>query len=372
MRIEGADVSVYHVPLQRPWGDTTHAITHIDLLLLDLRTDGGVVGTGYTYSVGVGLKAVEALLRWDVVPKLIGLPVNPRGTWHDLWRVLHDTGGGGTSTLALAAVDIALWDILGKAAGAPLVQLLGQMRPSISAYGSGVNLNLSLDALKEQVRRWLARGYPAVKVKVGRPDIAEDIERLQAVRALIGNRPLLVDANQGWDLPTAVERITAYEPLGLHWIEEPLLSDDIAGHAVLRRRVRTPIAIGENIYNRYQVAAYLRRSACDYLQADVMRVGGITPWMAIAAQAEAESIPMAPHFMLEITGQLLCCISNAHILEDVEGGSLTDLGVLRRPMPVTDGRFVPPSAPGHGIDFDREALARHRWTEAGMGGSAGH
>lgn len=362
MVVEDVSLNTYHIPLREPWGDTTHSITHIDLLLADIRTDNGATGTGFTYSVGVGIKAVEALLRWDVIPQLVGARANPRAVWHKMWQHLHDTGGGGTSTLALAAVDTALWDIVAKAQASPLVAVLGQVRPSIPAYGSGVNLHLSQTELEAQVQRWLDREYRAVKVKVGYPDLKDDLDRLAAVRSWIGpHRHLMVDANQAWDVPTAIERIRAYEPYGLHWLEEPLISDDVEGHEILARRTSTPIAIGENIYTKYQVASYLRRGACDYLQADVIRVGGITPWLDIAAIAEAANIPLAPHFILELTGQLLCCVPNAHVLEDVEGGSFSDLGILRTPLPVEHGSFTPPSAPGHGIDFDRDVLEQYQW-----------
>lgn len=361
MKVEGVETAAYRLPLAQAWGDQTHRVSHIELIVVDIAASGGLTGTGFSYTVGVGGKAVQALLDWDLVPKLIGEQVAPRAQWHRLWTELHDAGGGGISTLALAAVDIALWDLVARTHGQPLVQALGQIRPAIPAYGSGVNLNLSLPQLEEQVGRWLEAGYPGVKIKVGKPDLAEDLERLAAVRRLVGpNRLLMVDANQGWDVTAATRAIKAYAPFDVFWVEEPLLSDDVQGHARLRRLVDTPLAVGENVYTAFQFNDYLARGACDVVQADVVRVGGITPWLEIAALARTWDVPMAPHFMLEISGQLLCCIPNGRIVEDVEGGSFADLGVLASDVRVRAGRFVPPNEPGHGIAFDRSVLAQHR------------
>jgi L-alanine-DL-glutamate epimerase-like enolase superfamily enzyme len=360
MKIKHIESNTYNVPLKKPWGDQTHQVTHIELILTDITADNGLQGTGFSYTVGIGGKAIQSLLDWYISPKLIGQTIAPRAQWHQMWKEAHDAGGGGISTMALAAIDIALWDLVAKEQQRSLVELLGQVRPHIAAYGSGVNLNLNMSELEEQVRRWLDNGFPAVKVKVGKPDLAEDVERLSMIRSIIGpNRNLMVDANQGWNITSAVEAIKAYQPFNLNWVEEPLLSDDIQGHARLRRIVDAPIAIGENVYTKYQFNEYLAQGACDFVQADVIRVGGITPYMEIASIAETWNVPMAPHFMLEITGQLVCCIPNAIILEDVEGGSFRELGILAKDVGVIGGQFVPPTEPGHGIIFDRDVLAQH-------------
>lgn len=360
MKVERIETNTYRVPLQHPWGDQTHRITHIELVVTDVTADNGLVGTGFTYSVGVGAKAIEALLDWYIAPKLYGVDVAPRVTWLQMWTEAHDAGGGGISTMALAAMDIALWDLVAKQQNRSLVDVLGQFRPSIPAYGSGVNLNLSLPELEDQVRRWLDSGYPAVKIKVGKPELAEDVERMAAVRHILGpHRRLMVDANQGWDITAAVRAIKALEPFDPFWIEEPLLSDDVHGHARLRRLVRGNIAIGENVYTKYQFNEYLDHGACDFVQADVIRVGGVTPYLDIATLAHTWNVPMAPHFMLEITGQLLCCVPNGFILEDVEGGSFRELGILAKDVGVNHGSFTPPAEPGHGIVFDRDVLNRY-------------
>lgn len=358
MKVETVQTAGYRIPLAKPWGDLTHSITHIELVIADVRTDSGITGTGFAYTVGTGARAVEALIDWYVAPALEGTDVAPRSQWWRMWRSIHDAGGGGLSTMAIAACDIALWDAVSKAQRSPLVAVLGQFRPSIPVYGSGVNLNLSIQELEDQVRGWRDRGYRSFKVKVG-ADLDADLERLAVVRRVIGDRaPLMVDANQGWDIVQAERALQAYERFNLAWVEEPLLSDDISGHATLRRRVSQPLAIGENVYTAYQFNDYLRQDACDVVQADVVRVGGITPWLEIASLARVWSRPMGPHFMLELTGQLLCCIPNGQVLEDVEGGSFRELGILQEDVGVERGSFTPPVRPGHGIVFDRSRLGQ--------------
>lgn len=356
MKIESIESQAYRLPLKEPWGDQTHRITHIELVITEVASDRGLTGTGFTYTVGMGGRSIQSLLDGYIAPHAIGMTVAPRVVWSRLWHAGHDAGGGGLLTMALAAIDIALWDLVAKAEGRPLIDILGQFRESIPAYGSGVNLNLSLPELEEQVRAWLSAGYRAVKIKVGKADPQEDLERVRKVREIVGRNELMIDANQGWDVSKAARMLNAFEPFALYWVEEPLLSDDVLGHAKLRGLSNLPIAIGENVYTKYQFNQYLSCGACDFVQADVVRVGGISPFLEIASLADAWNIPVAPHFMLEIAGQLLCAIPNGLILEDVSGGSFRDLGILAEDVGVENGIFVPPRRIGHGIRFDTAAL----------------
>jgi L-alanine-DL-glutamate epimerase-like enolase superfamily enzyme len=342
------------------WGDTIHHVTHIEIIVADVTTDTGLVGTGLSHTSGVGGATIRAMIDNDIAPFVVGMDVAPRALWHRTWKHIHDLGGGGVSTMALAALDIACWDLVAKQARQPLTAVLGgQCRERILAYASGINLNKSLEALIDQVRGWKAAGFKAFKVKVGKPEIEEDVERLAKVREEAGRLPLMVDANQGWDFAKAVRAINAYAPFGITWVEEPLLCDDIDGHARLRGLVACPIAIGENVYTLQQFNQYLARGACDFVQADIVRVGGITPYLDVAALARAWNVPLAPHFMMELTGQVLCCLPNAYILENIDGGSLSDLKALAEPIRIVDGYYTPQARLGHGIVFDRDYLKQH-------------
>jgi L-alanine-DL-glutamate epimerase-like enolase superfamily enzyme len=358
MKISGMEVSLHRLPLKEPWGDSTHRITHIELILCKLSTDTSHNGVGYSYTVGSGGAAVATLMRAYLTPIVVGEdPSYIERLWRRLWQECHDAGARGIGGLAINAIDVALWDLAGKTAGKPLFQLLGGARERITAYGSGVNLNLSQDELLAQVEGWLSRGYEAVKVKVGSKDPGEDVERIEAVRELIGQRRhLMVDANQAWTVSEAVTRTRMLEPYRPYWIEEPLISDDVLGHARLRGAVSTAIAVGENIHSRFEMATYVQLGAVDVVQADVVRIGGITEWLKVAHMADAFNLKVAPHFVLELSGSVLCAVPNALILEDVEGGSLTELGVLEEPLPVKNGYWAPPRRPGHGIVFGQSAL----------------
>ena len=277
--------------------------------------------------------------------------------WTSLQHHLHRTGSGGINTFALSAINIAVWDLVAKSQGVPLSQALGGARKSIPAYGSGIDLFMSPDQLREHLQAYLDQGYDAVKIKVGRETLREDLERVAVARETIGpDRKLLVDANQCWRLEEAIPRVKAFEVYQPYWIEEPLVSDDVGGHARLRQVTSIPIAAGESLYSKYQFLEYLRADAIDILQPDVCRVGGITECMKIAALAQSWNLPFAPHFMMELSVHLLCAVSNGLILENVTGGSLTDMGLLSEPITVENGIGTPGSAAGHGIQFDQEQL----------------
>jgi L-alanine-DL-glutamate epimerase-like enolase superfamily enzyme len=232
VKIAQVETTLASLPLQGgAWGDTIHHVTHIEIIVCDVTTDTGLVGTGFSHTSGVGGTTIRAMIDNDIAPFVIGAEVAPRALWHRTWKRIHDMGGGGVSTMALAALDIACWDLVANEMRQPLTTALGgQCHERILAYASGINLNKPVDALVEQVRGWMAAGFKAFKVKVGKPEIEEDVERLAKVRAVAGRLPLMVDANQGWDIGKAVRAINAYAPFGLTWIEEPLLCDDIDGH----------------------------------------------------------------------------------------------------------------------------------------------
>lgn len=269
--------------------------------------------------------------------------------WDRLWAHLREAGAGGVTTIALAGVDLALWDL--HCGERSLADVLGRRRAAVPVYGSGVS-HYTLEELVAQARRWKAAGYPAVKIKVGLPDLREDVERVAAVREVIGpDVALMVDANQRWDLLRARRAIEALAPYGLHWVEEPLPADDVAAHVELRRSVDVPIAVGENVHTGYGFRDLLAAGACDVVQPNVVRVGGITPFLRIAELARAYDVPVHPHLLPEISGQLACALPLPCMVEEVEDASFAALGLLAEPYPVeiAGGELRAHRGPGLGL-----------------------
>ncbi|RJL24701.1 mandelate racemase/muconate lactonizing enzyme family protein [Bailinhaonella thermotolerans] len=349
MRIAGLRATLRTAPLPRPWGPDVPA-NHV--IVCEVALDDGRTGTGFSWTPGIGARAVLALLEHDVREALIGLEPHPEVVWDRLWEHLHEAGGGGITAMALAGVDLALWDL--RCGDRPLPDVLGRRRDSAPVYGSGVNLHYSLEELVAQAGRWKAAGYAGVKIKVGRPAVAEDAERVAAVREVIGPDTLLmVDANQRWDLHRARRAIEALAPYGLHWVEEPLRADDLAGLADLRRSVGVPIAAGENVRTVYGFRDLLTAGACDVVQPNVVRVGGITPFLRVAELARVFGVPVHPHLLPDVSGRLALALPLPCLVEDVEDASLAALGLLAEPYPVEirDARLYDGGGAGLGLTW---------------------
>ena len=364
MRIEAITSKLYRIPPTVPWEDATHRVTGLEYVVTQVHTDAGPTGVGFAYTTGIGGSAILALVDDYCAGMLRGEdPLAVERLWASLNRQLHRCGTGGINTLALAAVDIALWDIVAQHRQTPLHRLLGAVRERIPAYGSGIDLFMDERALLEHVATFLGQGFATVKIKIGRDDPDEDAHRVSAVRRLIGpRRGLLVDANQRWTVPEAITRLHRLADAGLRWVEEPLHAEDVAGHADLRRMVRLPLAVGESLYTKHQFRDYLHAGAVDVVQADVARVGGITEWLRVAHLAAAYHRPVAPHYLAEISVAVLCAVDNAAVLEWVRGGSFSEMGVLEEPMRLESGTAFPFDRPGHGIRFDFAKLAPYEVT----------
>jgi L-alanine-DL-glutamate epimerase-like enolase superfamily enzyme len=298
------------------------------------------------------------MVEADCRPVAEGGPVAPASAWDRMWWHLREAGGGVT-TLAMAAVDIGLWDRQARAARLSLVDLIGRQRDRVPVYASGVNRHLSMDELTEQVRRWAAAGHTRFKIKVGLPDLAEDLARVAAVRRIIGpDRTLMVDANQLWDLPAARHAARALARFDIYWLEEPLPAEDFRGHALLRAAIDIPLAAGESLYTEAQFRDMLVAQGCDYLQPNVCRVGGITPFLRIARLARLFDVPVMPHLLPDISGQLAVCLPLPSLVEDIDAGSFAALGALAAPSGVTvsGDSLQAETGPGHGLVFATDRL----------------
>ncbi|WP_425050299.1 mandelate racemase/muconate lactonizing enzyme family protein [Psychromarinibacter sp. S121] len=351
MTIREARVRLFRVPPATALEDATHVVTHVELITVTLRTDAHEA-TGLSYTAGVGGSAAAAMLRDDCLPHLVGRDGgDAQALWAAMRGHLYRTGFGATTTLALAAMDTALWELRAQAEGLPLWRLAGAGTPGIRAYASLIDLSPP-DSLAERLTQLREQGYRWFKIKVGLPDIADDLARLTAAREAIGpDDRLSIDANMGFDLEEAVRRAKAFDRFGLEWLEEPLPAEDIAGHAALRKRCGIPVAVGESLYTPEEVARYLEAGAVDIVQADIARIGGITPWRAVASMAEAAGRPVAPHYMAEWAVHLLPAVPNALVLENVLGAGLAELGIANPPLHVEKGRALPPEGAGHGLRF---------------------
>lgn len=350
--ITGLSTRRIELPLPRPWGPDVPSVTVIEVTVE--RSDGAL-GTGFSWTPSIGAASVEAMLEHDIRGFAIGRTAQATELWPLLWRHLHEAGGGGVTTIAMAGLDLALWDAEARQRDLPVADLIGRRRDSVELYGSGVNLHYPLDELRAQAQRWVDRGFTAVKMKVGSPELADDLERVGAVRDIIGpDRALMIDANQRWDLEHASTALAELERFDLAWIEEPLRADDLRGYVALKQRTAIPIACGENLYTAYRFGEFIDAGAVDIIQPNAVRVGGITPFLRIAALGEAAGIRVAPHLLLELSGQLALTLRDETMVEDVESAGFVDLRALRPPHPVAvDGTTLTLTGqPGLGMTFE--------------------
>lgn len=325
------DTRLLRIPLRRPWGAD---VTELGVIAVDLHDSSGAVGYGFSWTPSIGAGAVQAMLDDHLVPAAVGRDAEP-SIWQGLWEHVHEAGGGGVTTIALAGIDLALWDLRARRAGVGIPELLGRHHDRQPAYGSGVNLHYPLADLVAQAERWVAAGFDAVKVKVGKPDPAEDLERLQAVRAVLGpDRDLLIDANQRWDVDRAAAALELFAEVRPGWIEEPLRADDLAAHRELRARTELPIALGENLHTVHRFRDFLDAGVVDVVQPNVVRVGGITPFLTIADLARERGVELAPHLLPELSAQLAFALPERTRVEDVEDAGFGALGALVEPCGV--------------------------------------
>ena len=339
--------------MPRPWVPNA---PWLHVIVVEVVTSDGDRGVGFSWTPTIGAAAVKALIDNDIAGFVVGLPADAAVVWPRLWRHLHEAGGGGITTIAIAGIDIALWDLAGKTAGKSIIDLIGRRRQSVGVYGSGVNLHYSMAELVGQAERWVAAGYQSVKIKVGKPDLAEDVDRVAAVREVLGpERGLMIDANQRWDLLTARRSIEKLEEFDLLWIEEPLRSDDTAGYRALRSSVGVPIAMGENVHNVHRFRDLIDAQAADILQPNVVRVGGITPFLDIAQLAAERGVRLAPHLLIDLSGQLALTLAEETEVEDVEDADFSALGLLASASPITieGDRLRAVGSAGTGLEFGR-------------------
>ena len=361
MKIAKVLTDHYRIPLPVVLSDSTHGdISHFGLIVARVQTVGGLEGMGYTYSVGdIGGSAIEAMVRDDLAPVLEGEEGDRiERLWERMWWHVHFVGRGGAASFAMAALDIALWDLRGRASGEPWWRLLGGHDPRVPVYAGGIDLQFSLEALLAQADSFAAQGFRAIKMKVGRERLSEDIERVAAMRSHLGSDfPLMADANMRWRVDEAIRAARGLAPLGLFWLEEPTIPDDVAGHARIAREGGLPIATGENFHTVYEFQQMIQHGAISFPEPDVATLGGVTPWLKVAHLAETRNLPVTTHGVHDLQVHLLAAVPNSSYLE-AHGFGLDRF--IRHPLRIEKGEAVAPDRAGHGVEFDWEALEEHR------------
>jgi len=361
--IRHVKLSTARLPLSVPISDAKvftgrqKPMTEVVFLFAEITTEQGHSGVGFSYSKRAGGPAQYAHAK-EVAEGIIGEDPNDIGKIYTklLWAGAS-VGRSGVATQALAAIDIALYDLKAKRAGLPLAKLLGSYRDSVQTYNtSGGFLNATLDEVKERATQSIDGGIGGIKIKVGLPDSKEDLRRVAGVREHIGwDVPLMVDANQQWDRATALRMGRQLEEFNLIWIEEPLDAYDFEGHAHLAQVLDTPIATGEMLASVAEHKGLINANSCDIIQPDAPRVGGITQFLRLAALADERGLGLAPHFAMEIHLHLAAAYPREPWVEHFDW--LDPLFEER--LETKNGRMIVPDRPGLGVTLSGQARA---WT----------
>lgn len=363
-RIKAIRLSLAFLPLKRPISDAKvltgrqKPLTEVAFLFVEIESEGGHHGLGVSYSKRAGGPGLYAHAR-EIAPNLIGEdPSDIARLWTKLVWAGASVGRSGLATQAIAAFDIALWDMKAKRSGLPLAKLIGAHKDTVRCYNtSGGFLSSPIEEVLDNCQQAVADGIGGIKLKVGQPDPMEDLRRVAAVRDALGDFPLMVDANQQWDRPTALRIGRVMEQFNLVWIEEPLDAYDAQGHAQLAAALDTPVASGEMLSSAQEHLELIRMDAVDFIQPDAPRVGGITQFLKIMTMAEQKHMKLAPHFFMELHVHLAAAYPHDSWVEHFDW--LEPL--FNERMMLKNGRMVVPSRPGIGISLSDQARA---WTVA--------
>ena len=345
------------VPMTYALGTSRGVITKAPLLLIDLETEEGVTGRSYLWCYFPAAMPAIAKILEEVARVVEGEPLAPADLWSKLAERFALIGVQGIVRMAMAGFDVAAWDALAIAAGWPLATLIGSSPKRIPAYNScGLGL-MAPREVADEAEKLLARGFRAVKLRLGYPTLAEDLAALHAVKKRIGSEiAVMVDYNQALSLAQALERGRALDQEGIYWLEEPIRHDDYAGNAALVRELETPIQIGENFSESSAMAVALAAGAADYVMPDLERIGGVTGWLRAAALAATHRIEMSSHLFPEVSAHLLAATPTAHFLEYMDWADR----ILAQPLEIVDGFAIVPQRPGNGLTWDAKAVEKYR------------
>ena len=345
------------VPFKRPPVAASGALPRAALVLIDLETDDGITGRSYVFGFSAWtLRPIVACVE-AMNEMLVGDPLAPADLEAKLRKNLTLMGIPGLVGLALAGVDMCAWDALAQAAGLPLVKLLGGDVGPVRAYNSCGLWIMPLDKLADDAEALVAEGnFRAIKLRVGRENPADDVAAARAVKKRVGDRiTVMCDFNQRLTVNDAIERGRMLDGEGLAWIEEPIRHDDYAGCARIAAELSTPVQIGENLLNTFELIKALDARAMDYVMPDVQRIGGVTGWLRAAAIAHAYGIDMSSHLFPEYSAHLLAVTPTRHWLEYMDWAD----PILEEPLQIRDGHALIPDRPGSGIRWNEDAVKRY-------------
>jgi mandelate racemase len=354
LTVRALEARAVNAPLARPVRTASGTLPSAPLVLVDVHTEEGVTGRAYVFAYTPRL--LEPMVRFlgNVGDLIVGKAVAPVERQRDFERAFRLLGRQGLVGMALSGIDMALWDALGRADGQPVAQLLGGAPVPLPAYDSYGTVDPVAD--RRAIEQSLARGFRGLKIKIGDGDLARDAATVAAVRDIVGpDVALMVDYNQSLSVPEAIRRIDRLARYDLHWVEEPVPAEDLAGHARVRAASAVPIQTGENWWFAADMAHAIAAQACDCAMPDLMKIGGVTGWLGAMGQAQAASLPVSSHLFIEASAHVLAVTPTAHWLEylDVAGA------ILAEPLPVEQGR-VAARGPGLGLAWNEEAVARYR------------
>jgi L-alanine-DL-glutamate epimerase-like enolase superfamily enzyme len=352
-RIKNYSVYTAKAKLNKPIADATHTLTEISFLVLRIQTEEGVVGESYLLSFQYSPNAIAGALK-DAGELLKGEYV------HDTVKVFEKLnhaneyfGHEGINRWAQAACNIAMWDAWCKILGQPVWKVLGASRTEVPIYGSGGWISYSVEELIAEVSDYKSRGFKAVKIKVGKPDWREDLERLRLVREAVGdNIEIMMDANQGMQVSPAIALATAARGLNIRWFEEPIDHQDFQGYQLLRNQTGTSLAMGEREYSTVPLRELIQRNAIDIWQPDIIRIGGVESWLNSAALASSFNIPVLPHYYKDYDIPLLCTIANGAGAESFDWID----PLIDHPLQIVNGMARPHDRAGWGFSFKDEFL----------------
>jgi L-alanine-DL-glutamate epimerase-like enolase superfamily enzyme len=346
------------LPLAEPLGNATATIHAFSCLAVFLETDEGAVGENLIFTIRPEqLPVLDAMVHALSEAAVGRRPEETEAFWTEAWRRINFLGFAGVAVMGISAIDGAMWDLRGKAAGLPVASLLGRARESVPAYASGgLWLNQPIDSLVRQAETFVQQGFRAMKLRLAGVE-ATDLPRIRAVRRAIGEEiGLMVDANQAMNAADAVRLGRAMQDYAIHWFEEPLPAHDIANLADVAAALPMPVASGENEYTRYGFRRMIEAKAARILMPDLQRVGGVSEFIKVGALAAAHDLPVSSHLFPEMSLHLMAALPNATLLEHVDWFS----PLYDRQMRMVDGRFLLPEGPGWGFRLDGKALEHFR------------